>query len=191
MEIINEIECLSKIERVVEDFESNAHGKDVEERLKCAESAFSQIKKLCDSKHEKTKGSSITEITNAIYDKKILVVDDDKITLRILQAALSRDGYITQVEVNPFDALSAINDSQPDVVILDLIMPQMTGFEFIQQVRSESQNDNIKIIVGSSRSRKEDIAEVFKAGANEYLPKPFNLERMNQIISEVLNLKLA
>jgi CheY-like chemotaxis protein len=181
---------LDKVLSLIEKFEEEGKRLTVQGKLIMAEHIIDDIKSYCLGKFP-NQPSTVAEQTNEVYNKKILLVDDDTPTLQVLQMALKKNGYHTNIESDPFVAFQMIEKSKPDLIILDLMMPQMTGFEFLQQIRSNPDYDNIKVVIGSSRSNKEDLAQIFKAGADEYLPKPFDLGKMNQIIEEVLELKLA
>lgn len=181
---------ISQILEHLENYEDQSKTLSDQGKIILAENTLKHVRECCEGRVPSPL-QSLAEQTNEIYKKKILLVDDDTPTLQVLQIALRKNGYHTVIESNPFDAIKNLPKLLPDLIILDLMMPQMTGFEFLQQIRSKPEYDNVKIIIGSTRSHKEDLAQIFKSGADEYIPKPFDLGKMQQVIEELLELKNA
>lgn len=105
----------------------------------------------------------------------ILVVEDDKAVQRLMAAALDNSGYHCQIAQDGASALMQAVNSQPQVILLDLGLPDMDGTEIIHKMRSWSQ---CPIIVVSARSDDRDKIEALDAGADDYLTKPFSVEEL-------------
>ncbi|SFU46566.1 two-component system, chemotaxis family, response regulator CheY [Pustulibacterium marinum] len=110
--------------------------------------------------------------------KKILVIDD-KETLSGLVAQFLGTNFDVTTKLNGYDALQWLQDSNlPDVIITDLQMPKMDGFEFINKVKQSGFFAEIPIIVLSCKNSSKDRISCLKAGASDYMVKPFNPEEL-------------
>lgn len=103
----------------------------------------------------------------------ILVVDDQPKNLKILGEILTPD-YEIIIANNGLSALKSLTLSEPDLVLLDIMMPEMDGFEVIQQIKKNQRNTNIPVIFLSAKDQPEDIVKGFELGAVDYITKPFN-----------------
>lgn len=105
----------------------------------------------------------------------ILVVEDDKAVRKLITTTLETQGYLYHTaETGKASLLEAVTN-QPDIIILDLGLPDMEGVDIIRKVREWS---NIPIIVVSARSENKDKVDALDAGADDYLTKPFNVEEL-------------
>ena len=102
---------------------------------------------------------------------RVLVVDDERAIRRYLHAALNAHGYVIYEAVNGQEALSAAAAERPDLIILDLGLPDIDGVEVTRQIREWSQ---IPIIILSVREQERDKVAALDAGADDYLTKPFS-----------------
>jgi DNA-binding response OmpR family regulator len=103
--------------------------------------------------------------------EKILIVDDEKKMVKILKAALDNEGYVTVEACDGEAALELWRKEHPDLVVLDVMMPRMDGFEFCRRVREVS---DIPIIILSARTEEPDKLEGLGLGADDYMTKPFS-----------------
>ncbi len=103
---------------------------------------------------------------------RVLVVDDERAIRRFLRAALNAHGYIIYEAANGQEALSAAAAERPDLVILDLGLPDIDGVEVTRQIREWSQ---LPIIILSVREQESDKVSALDAGADDYLTKPFSI----------------
>lgn len=109
----------------------------------------------------------------------ILAIDDDPDILRTLIFLFKRKPGFRVVAVDdPRNALTMLQTLRPDVILMDLMMPHMTGFELLQRLRAHPEFATTPIAVGSSRSFDKDRLEVLRAGANEFIAKPYNFEEL-------------
>ena len=115
-------------------------------------------------------------------DKKlVLVVDDEQAILRILGIKLRASGYDVVTVSNGKDALALIGSAQPDIILLDVLMPGIDGFEVLKRLRAFL---NLPIIVISARSEYEQKA--LDLGANDFLAKPFDLNEVTNKIDKLI-----
>src|SRR5450631_4848784 len=110
---------------------------------------------------------------------RILVVDDEIEIMRALQRSLSAHGYEVFTASNGEDALEAITQHRPDLMLLDLGLPGMSGLEVCKQVRAQS---NLPIIVLSVKDAERDKVHALDLGADDYVSKPFGI---NEVLARV------
>lgn len=105
--------------------------------------------------------------------KKVLVVDDENDLLLIIKTALMSDGYDVETASNGMDAIAMAGDKVPDLVILDMMMPEMNGFEVLSQLRQDPSTERTPVIMLTGISEKGTIREALDSGVNYYIVKPF------------------
>ena len=110
--------------------------------------------------------------------KKILVVDDDKILRTVLQHTLEQEGYQVTIVNSGADAIQSFENDTPDIVISDVSMPEMDGFEFCRLLRSLPSGQLIPFIFLSARDDLEDKIQGHSIGADDYLTKPFEIKEL-------------
>ncbi len=116
-------------------------------------------------------------------DKKILVVDDEKKLRTILKAFLEKEGFVVKTAADGHIALEIINNSPPDLVVLDLMLPGLSGQEVCQSIRRKM---GLPIIMLTARGEEEDKINGFKYGADDYLVKPFSPRELVARIKAIL-----
>ena len=107
---------------------------------------------------------------------RILVVDDDKNTRRLLEAVLTAEKYTVFAAVNGEDALDVMDREHIDLVVLDIMMPKMDGYEFTEVLRKA--NNNMPILMVSAKQLPEDRHKGFIVGTDDYITKPIDMEEM-------------
>ena len=107
---------------------------------------------------------------------KILVVDDEEDYRTILVRALSKAGWEVLSAGNGEDALLAVEEERPDLVVLDGNLPDLDGFEVCRRIRRKDREPRVIIILCTVRSSLTPVAEGLKAGADDYVVKPFSVE---------------
>jgi len=118
---------------------------------------------------------------------KVLVIEDDKFLQRLLVMKLAQDGFDVVGASDGEDGLRRIVTEPPDLVVLDLILPKMDGFEVLTQMRTNSQTRDIPVIVLSNLGQEEDVSRVKQLGAMEFLTKSdISIHEVVQKIKEAL-----
>lgn len=102
---------------------------------------------------------------------KILVVDDDLVTLNWLQSVLQREDYVVSVASTAALALEKIEKDRPDLLVLDLMLPDRDGLDVLRGLRSDPETRDLWVVILSVKSRPEDIITGLRAGADDYVPK--------------------
>lgn len=114
---------------------------------------------------------------------RILVVDDNRVNRQLLNALLDRaGGFVIDNAGDGEEALKAMERAMPDLILLDLMMPKVDGFEFCRRLRATPSMAEIPVLVQSSLSRPEDRAKAFAVGATDYITKPINV---GELISRI------
>ena len=117
---------------------------------------------------------------------KILICDDDPLLLDLVSFRLSLDGYDVTVLDNGLGAVDAIEEQYFDVVILDSMMPGLDGFEVLYQIRQRSSTSSTPVVMLSARSSQDAIVGALRAGANDYIVKPFIPEELSVRVARLV-----
>lgn len=113
--------------------------------------------------------------------KTVLVIDDDESLQMVLEIALKQAGYDIELASNGEEALERLNTLHPNVIISDVMMPQMDGVEFFRTIQERLRYDNIPIIVMTALGRKAWMSELEGEGA-VIIQKPFNVEELVSLV---------
>ncbi len=105
----------------------------------------------------------------------VLVVDDEKLIRDMVARALSAKGWRIDTAADGQEALDRIRDERPDVVLLDLMMPKMDGFDVLSAIRADPMLQGLQVIVLTARASQDVLKEALEAGADDYVSKPFHL----------------
>ena len=112
--------------------------------------------------------------------KKVIVCDDDRHILEVLKLIVEFSGAEVLVEDDSAKLFGRLNEDRPDLLIIDLWMPNLSGQEIISMIRSDDKMKNMYILCLSASDDGEEVA--MRAGANQFLPKPFEMTEILQII---------
>ena len=118
--------------------------------------------------------------------KRILVVDDDEMVLIALDELLKPEGYEVETVLRGAEALERIDQNDYDLLMLDIIMPEMDGFELCKRIREIDTYGEKPIVFLTAKSREEDRAAGLAAGANLFLSKPISPYKLLKIIADTI-----
>ncbi|MBP1909832.1 response regulator transcription factor [Methanolobus bombayensis] len=118
--------------------------------------------------------------------QKVLIVDDEMDALMSLKVALEAEGYNVAEAKDGHEAIDKVNSEIPDVILLDLMIPGIDGFEVCRQLKSDSMYSHIPIIMLTARGEIDDKVEGIELGADDYVTKPFNLKELKARVKMVL-----
>jgi DNA-binding response OmpR family regulator len=118
--------------------------------------------------------------------KKILIADDEPNIVVSLEFLMKQNGYAVRVAATGEDALSAIGDFGPDLILLDVMMPRMSGYDLCQRVRENPDWRDIKIIMLSAKGRDVEVTKGMAVGADAYVTKPFSTKDLIAKVHELL-----
>lgn len=131
------------------------------------------------------------KIDQNIPGERILVVDDDWVNIQILLNYLSGRHYIIDYAVNGIDAIEKVNQHTYDIILLDIMMPKMSGFDVCRALRKKFTSYELPILILTAKNQTNDIVAAFNLGANDYLVKPFDKSELLARIETHLSLKMA
>jgi DNA-binding response OmpR family regulator len=115
----------------------------------------------------------------------VVIAEDDPDVTRIVDAQMRAAGYTAVIAFDGEQALAAVRTHAPDVLVLDLMMPKLTGFDVLAQLR-EGPAPRPRIVVLSARGREQDVMRAFELGADDYMTKPFNPQELLARIARLL-----
>jgi DNA-binding response OmpR family regulator len=104
-------------------------------------------------------------------DKKILIVEDDEFLLQMYSTKLELEGFKVLEAVNGMQGLKTAQKEKPDLILLDLNLPELSGFEVLSQLKREDDTKDIRVLILTNYSQKEDIDRCLELGADDYLIK--------------------
>jgi len=123
-----------------------------------------------------------------VNGKKILIIDDDAFIRRPLEFILREEGFAPVTAVDGEDGLAKLEGEKPDLIVLDLMMPGLDGFEVCRRVRTDPRFSSIPVILLTAKGQESDSERGLAAGATEFMSKPYSpselLRRVREILSE-------
>ena len=120
------------------------------------------------------------------YD--VLAVDDVPINLLLVEKMLAKFRFQLRKAANGEEALKAVAEHKPDLILLDLMMPGIDGFEVLRRLRSDPATADIRIVILSALNSNEDIVRGYQMGANDFITKPVILEKLLNCVATQLQL---
>jgi two-component system alkaline phosphatase synthesis response regulator PhoP len=121
---------------------------------------------------------------------KILVVDDEIYIVHILDFSLGMEGYEVVTALDGEQALEKVTSEKPDLIVLDIMMPKLDGYEVCKSIKANAATKNIPVILLSAKGRNVDQKMGFEVGADDYITKPFSprklVERINQLLGQTV-----
>ena len=124
--------------------------------------------------------------------RKVLIVDDDEELVELLRDAFEHDSrFDVRTANNGFDAGMLVKEFRPDLVVLDVMLPDINGREVCVRVRSDKTLDEVKIICISGMVEAEKVADLKESGANDFMQKPFTVDKLMERACDLLMLETA
>ncbi|MEM7073878.1 MAG: response regulator [Pseudomonadota bacterium] len=106
--------------------------------------------------------------------RKVLLIEDEQNIIEAVSFILSRDGWDVFTHSNGHDAIEAVRYRAPDLVILDVMLPGKSGFDILQEIRSDDRFNGLPVLMLSARGQAKDMEMAERAGASRYMTKPFS-----------------
>jgi len=123
--------------------------------------------------------------------EKILVVDDEKDILELIDYNLTKNGYRVKTVTSGEDALELVKENDYDLIILDLMLPGVDGFDICKMIKADKQKANIPIVMVTAKADEADKVAGFEIGADHYVTKPFSPRELLAIVKATLRRKPA
>ena len=121
----------------------------------------------------------------------ILLADDDELVGEVVREALASQGHVVGIVENGADAVRVVEVKNPELVILDCSMPEMNGIEALIKIRQSRTAYNVPVLMLTARRSDMDVEIAMRAGANEYLKKPFDADQLVAIVEDMLKKSAA
>ena len=118
---------------------------------------------------------------------RVLAVDDEPNILRLIQINLERQGYEVETAQNGAMALEKIRESRPDLLVSDVMMPEMDGFELLANIRRDPTLMDLPVIMLTAKAQDADVMAGYRTGADMYLTKPFNPAELIAFAKRILS----
>jgi DNA-binding response OmpR family regulator len=122
-----------------------------------------------------------------VAKRKILVVDDDPTMVKLINVNLKLNNYSVVEATSGEQALDVLSDEPLDLVVLDIMMPGVDGWEVLQRIRSNSETEEMPVILVTAKTQDSDVIRGWELGADEYVIKPFNPLLLVEVIKMVLD----
>lgn len=116
---------------------------------------------------------------------KVLVVDDEPSILMPLEFLMRKSGYQVYIARNGTEAIESVDRELPQIIVLDIMMPDVDGYEVCRYIRSHEKMEGAKVIFLSAKTKEADIKKGYEAGADLYIPKPFSTRFLMEKIKEL------
>ncbi|PWB54847.1 MAG: hypothetical protein C3F06_03485 [Candidatus Methanoperedenaceae archaeon] len=120
---------------------------------------------------------------------QILIVDDDPVNIELLEGYLSKDYDILKA-FDGNEALSIVEENPPDIILLDLIMPGINGYQVCKKLKDDPKTNHIPIVIVTSLHETEDRNKAIEAGADDFITKPFDIMELSVRVKSHLRTKL-
>lgn len=117
--------------------------------------------------------------------RKVLVVDDDEHILRSLAQYLELEEFSVRTASGGAEALALVEEEKPDLMVLDVMMPEMDGFEVLENLRRNPETEKLPVIMLTARDQHGDVLKGYQMGVSSYMVKPFNLDELVEVINQV------
>ncbi|KAA3636712.1 MAG: response regulator [Calditrichaeota bacterium] len=121
-----------------------------------------------------------------INTAKVFIVDDESEITEIVDTFLTEHGFQVTTENNPVEAIKKIKNVKPNVILLDIMMPGIDGYEICQQLKQDPEFVNTPVIFLTGKDRSDDMGRSFKSGGDMFIKKPFSCERLLEIVNIVM-----
>ena len=118
---------------------------------------------------------------------KILAVDDEKHIVRLVQITLEKEGYELITASNGREALEKVAVEKPDLVVMDVMMPEMDGLEALAKMKNDPATAGIPVIMLTAKAQDSDVFRGWQSGADLYLTKPFNPSELVTFVKRIFN----
>jgi len=121
-----------------------------------------------------------------MHHKTILIVDDELSILVPLQFLMEKEGYVSKLAQSGKEAIEKIAQVQPDLILLDIMLPDLDGYEIYQMIRERTEWESIRVIFLTAKNRDADMAKGIAMGADAYITKPFSNTQLVEKIRELI-----
>ncbi|MEE9426899.1 MAG: response regulator [Paracoccaceae bacterium] len=120
-------------------------------------------------------------------DKRILLIEDEPNIIEAVRFILSRDGFVVDTHSDGATALQTVQNRSPDMVILDVMLPNRSGYDILRDLRSAVQTETLPVLMLTARGQKKDREMADRYGASKFMTKPFSNSELLKAVQELTN----
>ena len=124
-----------------------------------------------------------------LADSVVLIADDNQQNRELLEAYLDEDGYQIMVAADGEQTMSVVAERQPDLILLDIMMPRLSGYEVCQQIKSKAETRTIPVLMVTALNETGDIEKAVDAGCDDFLTKPVNRLELQTRVRSLLRVR--
>ncbi len=117
--------------------------------------------------------------------RKILVVDDERQIVKLVEINLKKHGYDVVCAYDGVEALEKVDSEKPDMLVLDVMMPRMNGFDVLKRLQANPETEHIPVIMLTAKAQDADIFQGWQSGVSSYLTKPFNPRELLTFVERI------
>lgn len=125
----------------------------------------------------------------SIAGSKILIADDNQQNCELLDAYLSEEGYQTSMAFDGQQTLDKVAECEPDLILLDIMMPRLSGYEVCQRLKQDKKSKSIPVLMVTALNEKGDIEKAVEAGCDDFLSKPVNSLELKTRVRSLLRVR--
>lgn len=152
---------------------------------------IAKIEKLAKSRMasgEVVELNNFRDLKKKIELKTILVIEDDETMRAALKKIFEMDGFVVKLAADGTELSVALDDSSPDLILLDIGLPWLNGFELAQMLKDHKELKKIPLIFVSGKTSDEDVKRAFEIGADDFIKKPFEIEKLKKTVAALLKI---
>lgn len=128
------------------------------------------------------------DLKNKIDPKMILVIEDDETMRAVLQKIFESEGYLVKLAADGTELATVLDSTSPDLIVLDIGLPWLNGFELGKMLKEHKDLRRIPLVYVSGQATDQDIKSAFDLGADDFIKKPFDVEKMKKTVRTLLKI---
>jgi two-component system aerobic respiration control protein ArcA len=131
---------------------------------------------------------SFRDFKKKVDPKTILVIEDDETMRAALKRIFETDGYVVELAADGTELTKILDNSSPDLILIDVGLPWINGFELAQLLKEHSELKKIPLVFVSGQTSEEDVKRAYALGADEYIKKPFDIDKLRNTVGNLLKI---
>jgi len=128
------------------------------------------------------------DLKNKMDPKVLLVIEDDETMRSAMKRIFEMDGFIVKMAADGMELSGILDDTSPDLILMDIGLPWLNGFELAQMLKEHKDLKKIPLIFVSGKTSEEDIKRAFEIGADDFIKKPFEIEKLKKTVATLLKI---
>lgn len=128
------------------------------------------------------------ELKKKVDSKTLLIIEDDETMRSALKRIFEMDGFVVRMAADGTELSTVLEDTSPDLILLDIGLPWLNGFELAQLLKEHKELRKIPLVFVSGKTSEEDIKKAFEIGADDFVKKPFEIEKIKKTVHALLKI---